>query len=308
MNFQQLQYAIALSKHKHFLKAAEECGVTQPTLSAMIHRMEEELDVKIFDRSSHPISLTPIGEQIVAQAKVIMNNMEAMGEIVKNTRDSLSGSLHIGMIPTVAPYLLPKFIEEFIYNHPSIELKVSEMRTSVILSELKSAQLDMAILSTPIEDPDFLTIPLFYERFYAYISPREGIYSMEELTSHDMPIHKLWVMHEGHCFRNQVFNFCEEKELQNSVYEAGSIHTLIGIVDQTGGYTIIPELHIPLLNSDQKKNLRPIVNPIAVREISILIRKDYIREKLLNCVADVVKKIIPVELIDERLKKYSIKI
>lgn len=307
MTLQQLEYILALDKTRHFVRAAEMCGVTQPTLSAMVQKLEDELDCRIFDRSSHPIVPTPVGETIILKAQTVLFNVNQLKESVLDVKGSLSGNLTLAMIPTVAPYLLPKFISAFHADYPDVTLRVTEMRTESIIKKLQTAEIDMAILSTPLDDPKILEVPLYYEKFEAYISPSEPIYSHSEIATNEMPLEHLWVLEEGHCLRNQVFNFCDNKT-HTSTYEAGSIDTLVKIVDVNGGYTVIPELHIDLLNETQRLNLRKIVKPEATREISLVIRHDYVREGLMNAVANAVKQIIPAHMLDARLKKFAIKL
>jgi len=266
------------------------------------------MDCKIFDRSRQPIEPTEIGKQIIQQAQVIVYQVNQLKESIRSEKESISGTLNLAIIPTIAPYLLPQFIAAFSKLYPDIALKVSELHTDTIIEKLRIAEIDMAILSTPLQDPKILEVPMYYEKFVAYISPMEAIYERTELSANDMPLDKLWVLEEGHCLRNQVFNFCNKKQLHNTIYEAGSIDTLVKIVDINGGYTIIPELHIELLSENQKLNLREIVNPEATREISVVIRHDFVREGILNAVAECVKQIIPVHMLDARLKKFSIKI
>ena len=166
----------------------------------------------------------------------------------------------------------------------------------------------MAILSTPLNNPDILEVPLYYEKFVAYVSPDEPVYQESVIPSQEMPLENLWVLEEGHCLLNQVFNFCNHHVHQSSVYEAGSIDTLVKIVDVNGGYTIIPELHVDLLSEKQKANLRDLVEPEAIREISLVVRHDYVREGMMNAVAESVKKVIPEHMLDARLKKFAIKL
>ena len=307
MTLQQLEYIVALDKTRHFVRAAEMCGVTQPTLSAMIQKLEDELDCRIFDRSSHPIVPTEIGVAVIQQAQVVLFNVNQLKENVLVQRGTVAGNLSLAIIPTVAPYLLPGIISLFRSDYPEISLKVSEMRTETIIEKLHTAEIDMAILSTPLEDPKILEVPLYYEKFIAYIAPDEPMYAQEEVSTNEMPLDHLWVLEEGHCLRNQVFNFCENKT-HSSTYEAGSIDTLVKIVDRNGGYTVIPELHVDLLNETQKQNLRKIVRPEATREIALVIRHDYVREGMMNAVANTVKKIIPQHMLDARLKKFAIKL
>jgi LysR family hydrogen peroxide-inducible transcriptional activator len=251
---------------------------------------------------------TDAGRQILNQAQVIIYHVNQLKENLSVQKGAMQGDLSLAMIPTVAPYLLPEFISVFRNEYPDINLKVTEMRTETIIEKLLRAEIDMAILSTPLSDPKILEVPLYYEKFVLYLAPSEELYNEEEVSSENLPLDHLWVLEEGHCLRNQVFNFCHKKSLQSSVYEAGSIDTLVKIVDVNGGYTVIPELHIALLSEDQKMNLRGLVKPEAIREISLIIRHDYVREGMMNAVANSIKKIIPAHMLDARLKKFAIKL
>lgn len=302
-----MEYIVAVNRYRHFVKASEECGVTQPTLSTMIQKLEDELNVKIFDRNKHPVEPTETGERIIRQAEIALHEIHRIEEMVYNETDMLSGNIRIGIIPTIAPYLIPQFISVFKNDYPDVALAISEMKTNNIIYNLKNSLLDMAIVSTPVDQNDLLEIPLYYEKFVAYFSPDELEKDME-LSAMDMPLDHLWVLQEGHCFRKQIFNFCGKSSKHNTTYEAGSIETLIKIVDNNGGYTVIPELHLPLLSETQKINIREITSPPAVREVSIIIRNDYIKERTINVVADTIKKIIPEHMLDEHLKKFSIKL
>lgn len=308
MTLQQLEYIVALDKSRHFVRAAERCGVTQPTLSAMVQKLEDELDCRIFDRSSHPLVPTEVGQQIINQAQVILFHVAQLKENLMVQKGSITGVLNLAMIPTVAPYLLPKFIARMKEDYPTVSLHVTEMRTETIIEKLQTAEIDMAILSTPLKDPKILEVPLYYEKFVVYIAPTEPMAVEKQISSQNMPQDNLWVLEEGHCLRSQVFNFCEKELHQTSIYEAGSIDTLVKIVDENGGYTVIPELHIDLLSDVQKSNLRDLVEPEAIREISLIIRHDYVREGLMNAVANSIKKIIPAHMLDARLKKFAIKL
>ena len=308
MTLQQLEYVVAVDKYRKYIDAAEACGVTQPTLSTLIQKLEDELDVQIFDRSAHPICPTAIGWQIIAQAKVVLYNASQLKELILTEHEQTSGDVRFGIIPTVAPYILPAFIRNINAAYSDIHLHISEMRTSFIKQQLERAELDMALLATPLEDDQLLEIPIYYEKFVAYISPSEPLYAQKEIETHHIPSKHLWVLQEGHWLRNQVLNICDQPSGHSVVYEAGSIDTLVKIVDANGGYTVIPELHIPMLSGEQKKNVRPIVNPEPVREISLVIRRDYVREKLLNVISDSIRTIIPESMVDERLKKFRIRL
>lgn len=308
MTIQQMEYIVAVDTHRHFVSAATACGVTQPTLSSMIQKLEAELDVTIFDRGSHPVKPTEMGAKLISQARVILHNCSGLRAIVQEERSSEVGSLRVAIIPTVAPYILPEFIAKIAEKHPLIELHISEMRTDFIIQNLLSAQIDLAILATPLLKDELLEIPLYYEKFIGYISPREPLYTEREIISTQMPSDHLWVLQEGHCLRGQVLNFCNDPKPRTTLYEAGSIDTLVRIVDKNSGYTIIPELHFNLLTPTQQANTRPLISPTVVREISIVVRKDFVKERMLNIVADTIKAIVPDEMVDRRLKKFAIRL
>ena len=324
MNLTTLKYIVALDNYRNFVKAAEACGVSQPSLSTAIKNMEAELDIRIFDRDAHPVKPTAIGEKIIAMARVTLHNAAQIEEFVKGERGEEGGDLNLGIIPTIAPYILPDLFRELHRLHPAVKLKVSEMRTSAIVEKLVNAELDMAILATPLERKELLEIPLYYEKFEAYVSPEDALWTQTEVFSDQLPSDRLWVLQEGHCLRSQVFKFCHRKSRTHAEYEAGSIDTLVRVVDANGGYTVIPELHVSFLSESQKSNVRPITGRmpaavaggesepcpacVPVREVSLVIREDFVRERLLNIVATAVKNIIPEPMLDSRLKKFAIKI
>mgnify|MGYP006316639551 FL=1 len=308
MTLQQLEYIVALDKHRHFVKAAESCHVTQSTLSMMIQKLEQELEINIFDRKMQPIAPTEIGRSLIDQAKVILYNAKQFKELALSEKQQESGKVTLGIIPTVAPYILPKLFNILQERNPNIQLHVKEITTAEIIKQLDKAEIDMALLATPLDNPNILEIPVYYERFFGYISPTEDLYQMKELEMNHIPMDHLWVLKEGHCLRNQVIRLCEFDSGFSSIYEAGSIDTLIKIVDTNGGYTIIPELHIDLLSERQKLNVRPIVNPEPNREISLVVRNDYVKERLLNVIAKNISDVIPENMLNERLKKFSIKL
>ena len=309
MTLQQLEYIVAVEKYRHFAKAAESCHVTQSTLSMMIQKLEQELEINIFDRKTQPIEPTPIGVTLLAQAKVILYNAKQFKELALNEKEQESGKVTFGIIPTVAPYILPKLFNILQERNPNINLHVKEITTSEIINQLEKAEIDMALLATPLNNPNLLEIPIYYERFFAYVSPTEPLYNIiNEYEMRHLPTDHLWILKEGHCLRNQVMRLCESESGFSTTYEAGSIDTLVKIVDTNGGYTIIPELHLDFLSEKQKANVRPIVNPEPNREISLVVRNDYVKEKLLNVIARNISDTIPENMLDERLKKFSIKL
>lgn len=308
MTLQQMEYIVALDKYRHFVLAAEACGVTQPTLSAMIQKLEEELDVKIFSRDRKNISPTAIGEKIIRQARIALNETQRIREVVADESSSMNGSLRIGILPTIAPYLVPDFIYHFRNTYPNVNLSIDEKENKSLVQDLRFGNLDIAITTPPEAQANILEIPVYVEKFVAYFSERCSK-ARQIIVNGNLPPEHMWILKEGHCLPNSGINFCKNKDIGNHIYEAGSIDTLIKIVDKNGGYTIIPELHISTLNEEQKKNIQTLdVNPPAQRNVSILIKDDFIRERMVNAVLDTIKAIIPAHMMDERFNRLSIKL
>lgn len=308
MTLQQMEYIVALDKYRHFVLAAEACGVTQPTLSAMIQKLEEELDVKIFSRDRKNITPTSIGEKIIRQAKIALNETQKIKEVVADESSNMNGNLRIGILPTIAPYLVPNFIYYFRKSYPNVNLFIDEKENRSLIQDLRFGNLDIAITTPPEAHANILEIPVYVEKFVAYFSETCSK-ARQMIVNGNLPPEQMWILKEGHCIPNGGINLCENKDIGNHIYEAGSIDTLIKIVDRNGGYTIIPELHISTLNEKQKENIQTLnVNPPAQRTVSILIKDDFIRERIVNAVLDTIKAIIPSHMMDERFKTLAIKL
>lgn len=313
MNLQQLEYIIAVDNHRHFAKAAEASFVTQPTLSMMIQKLEDELSVKIFDRSQLPVQPTVIGTQIINQARVIVSQVKQIKEIIQEEKGIVQGVFKLGIIPTISPYLLPKLMNVHDKNGYDIILTIEETTTDQIVDKLLNGALDGAILATPLNNDKLLEHPIYYEKFYAYVSPREtSLYAKKELDEEDLNINRLWLLEEVHCFRSQILKICSNRKRKSShtlfSYEAGSINTLINIVDKNSGLTIIPEMAISELSEIQKAHIRPLKNMTAVREISLVTRKEFLRERVLNILIDEVRRSVPREFLNDELKKHIVDI
>lgn len=313
MNIQQLEYIIAVDNNRHFAKAAEASFVTQPTLSMMIQKLEDELGVKIFDRSQLPVQPTVIGVQIINQARVIVSQVKQIKEIIQEEKGIVQGVFKLGIIPTIAPYLLPKLMKIHDSNGYDIVLVIEETTTAQIVEKLLNGALDGAILATPLKNEKISEHPIYYERFYAYVSPREtSLYAKKELEEDDLNINRLWLLEEVHCFRGQILRICNMRKRKSShslfSYEAGSISTLINIVDNNSGLTIIPEMAIEELNEQQKKNVRPLKGISPVREISLVTRREFLRERVLDIIISEVKQAVPQTLLNVDLKKFIIDI
>ncbi|HUW06927.1 MAG TPA: LysR substrate-binding domain-containing protein [Williamwhitmania sp.] len=300
MNIQQLEYIIAIDTHRHFAKAAEACFVTQPTMSMMVQKLEEELEVKIFDRSKQPVVPTQVGILIIAQARRALVEIKELKEIANGEKGLVSGSLKIGIIPTLAPYLLPLFLDNFRKHFPQVRVKITEMVTETIVEDLKSGKLDAGLLVTPLLDSKIKEYPLFYEKFFAYVSSEESAFDKSYILPTDIDPNHLWLLEEGHCFRSQIMRLCELKRNSdtgiNLEYEAGSIETLMRIIESSGGITIIPELATKNLTVDQIEHVRPFESPIPMREVSLVSHREFVKQRLLDALKKEIILVIPEEL------------
>jgi LysR family hydrogen peroxide-inducible transcriptional activator len=300
MNLQQLEYIVAVDTLKHFSAAAAKCNVTQPTLSMMIQKLEEELDVKIFDRSKQPVQTTEIGQTVIDQARMILGEAGNLKKLVAQQKGTISGELRIGIIPTLAPYLLPLFLNQFLKKYPLLKLKISELTTDQIIERLNAQHLDAGILATPLKNPTLQELPLFYEQFVVYASQAEKMMKKKYLLAADIDVNRLWLLEEGHCLRSQVVNLCELKRkealLQNLDYEAGSIETLRKMVDLNNGITILPELALRDLTKAQMKNIRYFKSPAPVREVSIVTYRYFVKYHLIEALKKEILASIPKEM------------
>ncbi len=300
MNLQQLEYIVAVDTLKHFSAAAAKCNVTQPTLSMMIQKLEEELDVKIFDRSKQPVQTTEIGQTVIDQARMILGEAGNLKKLVAQQKGTISGELRIGIIPTLAPYLLPLFLNQFLKKYPLLKLKISELTTDQIIERLNAQHLDAGILATPLKNPTLQELPLFYEQFVVYASQAEKMMKKKYLLAADIDVNRLWLLEEGHCLRSQVVNLCELKRkealLQNLDYEAGSIETLRKMVDLNNGITILPELALRDLTKAQLKNIRYFKSPAPVREVSIVTYRYFVKYHLIEALKREILANIPKEM------------
>lgn len=300
MNLQQLEYVIALNNHRQFARAAEKCFVTQPTLSMMVQKLEGELGIRIFDRSRQPIVPTREGEEVISRAKQIMADVNRLRDFARQLKQDVAGEVRLGIIPTVAPYLLPLFLKSFAEKYPNLKISIREMVTDEIIHGLKTDELDIALLATPLKDPKLVEHPLYQETFYAYVAETEKASKKRYLLPKDLDLSKLWILEEGHCFRNQILDLCELKKKDSASdrlhYETGSIETLKNLVDHYQGVTILPHLAILDLTKKQKEKIREFAPPKPVREISLVVNTNFHRARLLEAMKEEILKQLPESL------------
>ncbi|MCL4638764.1 MULTISPECIES: hydrogen peroxide-inducible genes activator [Olivibacter] len=307
MTLVQLEYIIAVDTYRSFVAAADKCFVTQPTLSMQIQKLEESLGVRIFDRTRQPIVPTEIGEEIIRQARVAVLESQKIKEIVAYKKGEVEGELKIGVIPTVAPYLLPKVLGNFMEKYPKLHLHVWEYTTEKIVRELKTGVLDCGILSTPIHEPNLQEHPLFYETFVAYIAKESSLSKKKAVTASDILNEKLWLLNEGHCMRNQVLNICNRRKTMNPddsfEYNTGSVETLKRMVDTNAGVTIMPELSIAEFSVKELDQVRYFKSPEPVREISLITQQNYLKKRAIEALKSEILQILPKRFRNKKKKE-----
>lgn len=308
MNLQQLRYIIAVNRFRNFAKAADACNVTQPTLSAMIVKLEEELDLRIFERTNKSVTPTTAGQKIIRQAESVLMEVDRISEILSEDKGLIGGRLNLSVGPTVAPYILPKFIKHYRKLYPTVDLSIEELKVEFMLDALLRGEIDAGIAISENLRQGILEIPLYTEKFYVYLAEscwrKLPVFNPETLEHESM-----WIMKEAQCLRDSAFSFCKAHAKGHRIYEAGSIETLIRIVDENGGYTIIPEMHLPFLTDKQRQNVRKIEGDhLSQRRVSLYIKEDYIRQRMLNTIVDTLKSYMPDGMLSEGIIKYGIKL
>jgi len=295
MTITQLYYVLAVAENKNFTKAAEKCFVTQPTLSMQIQKLEDELDILIFDRSKKPIELTEVGKKIVTQAKNIVNESYRIQDIVDQQKGFIGGEFKLGIIPTIMPTLLPMFLKTFIKKYPKIKLKIEELTTEEIISRLNEGHLDAAIAATPLEIETIKERVLYFEPFVAYIPEHHRLHNNQKISTSDLDIDDMLLLEDGHCFRDGVINLCKTFKNQvdtNFQLESGSIETLIKLSNEGLGMTLLPYLHTMDLNDKAKQNIHYFNEPSPAREVSIIYHKSELKIQIIEAMQGVISGII----------------
>lgn len=298
MTIQQLEYLIAVDKHRHFGHAAESCFVTQPTLSAQLSKLERDLGVILFDRSKMPVIPTEIGVQIISQAKRVVSESKGILELVAHLKGDISGVIKLGIIPTLAPYLLHLFIRKFLEKYPKVKMVVQEMVTEEIIRKLKNDELDLGIAVTPLLESGIVEKPMFYEKFYAYLSKDHPLLKEKEFKTEMVKQEDLWILQQGHCFRDQVINLCDQSLSgpSNFHYESGSLEGLKNMVNKYKGVTLLPELATVDLSEEEKSRIRPFAGVPPTREVSIILNRSYLKQKLVELLYNEITDSIPIEM------------
>ncbi len=295
MTITQLKYVLAVAEYQNFTLASENCFVTQPTLSMQIQKLEEELDVLIFNRKKKPIELTPVGHKIIAQAKVILDESNRIHDIVDQQKGYVGGEFKLGIIPTITPTLLPLFLNNFIKKYPKVNLKIEELNTNELLKKLKDGHLDAAIASTPLEDDNINERVLYYEPFVGFMSESHRLFSKNRITVDDLNIDDILLLEDGHCFKDSVINICRSFETtttESFKLESGSFSTLLKLSKEGMGMTLLPYLNTLDLKEEDKKYLKEFENPAPAREVALVYHKSQLKMQLVDALKSTIDGVI----------------
>jgi LysR family transcriptional regulator, hydrogen peroxide-inducible genes activator len=299
----QFEYIVAVDTYRHFATAADKCFVTQPTLSMQIKKMEDELGISIFDRTKQPIIPTDVGREIIEQARTILREAKGIEAIVANHRKEIAGELRIGVIPSLAPYLLPLFMNSLASDHPNLHLKVREMITDDIEKALKKDLLDVGILVTPLHNSAIQEEVLFYEEIMVYASAGHIFTEKPAIALKELAAPDLWLLSSGHCFRSQVLNLCSYHDTHRHSlpfeYESGSFETLVKMIDRNGGFTLLPELAIAELDDSRRPRVRTFTDMVPLREVGLAYARSYAKRNLLNTLKEHIQEAVPAHMLSK---------
>lgn len=308
MTLTQLGYIVAVAQHRHFGAAAESCFVTQPTLSMQIQKLEEELGIEIFDRGHQPVRPTTLGLKLIEQAQVVLAESSKLMSLSADETDLIADKIQVGIIPTLSPSLAPKLVAWFQRKHPATEISLEEVQTKDLMNRIKEGSLDIGLLVTPLDDNHIIERPLFYEPFNLYLSPDHALAKQKSISSEDLDISDLWLLSEGHCFRDQALKVCgdrrKRKPTGRALFESGSLETLRKMVDQGGGYTLLPALAANDVEPARRsKQLREFSSPVPTREVSLIYSRVYKRKATLDAVAAALQEGLPASYLKPDAKK-----
>jgi LysR family hydrogen peroxide-inducible transcriptional activator len=295
MTITQLQYVLAVAEHRNFTLAAEKCFVTQPTLSMQVQKLEDELDIQIFDRGKKPISITEAGRKVVEQARTIVNEAARIQDIVDQEKGFIGGTFNLGIIPTVMPTLLPMFLKTFIKRYPKVQLIIKEQNTETIIRNLQEGHLDAGIAATPLAKDFLVERPLYYEPFVAYIPDGHRLANVAGLRPEDLDLSDILLLQDGHCFRDGVINLCKatgQADESGFQLDSGSFETLVHLADENLGMTLLPYLHTLGLEESRKSHLKYFQEPSPAREVSLIYHKKELKYQITEALREVIAGVV----------------
>ncbi len=307
----QLEYLLAVDRERHFGKAAKACFVSQPSLSAQIQKLEDELGVVIFDRSRKPILVTEAGKGIIKQAALVLREHKKIQVIADTRALEPRGDFELAVIPTLAPYVIPLFIGDFGRKYPGVNLVVHEYKTDDIIRMLYNDELDAGLLVTPLRDDGLIERHLYYEAFYCYLNGQHPLMEKEYIAEKDLGCGDLWLLSEGHCFRNQMLKICAAGQDQcvypNIRFESGSLETLIKLVDANSGFTLLPRMAVDEMRTHgAARRIKPFMDPVPTREVSLVYNRSFLKETILNALEKSILDNLPGHI--RSLKKQQVQV
>lgn len=295
----QLEYVLSVEKHRHFGKAARACHVSQPTLSQQIRKLEDDLNIVIFDRVQKPVIATEEGQKFIDQAKVVIQEHQRLLHYAKSGAEGVAGEFRLAIIPTISSFLIPYFIGDFAKLFPKVELFVEEYKTETILQELRNDRIDGAIMATPSGEDGLKEHPLYYEPMVVYAAANHPLLKKTKINPKDLDASELWLLKDGNCFKDQVANFCSISPKADSVFnnihfQSGNLEVLKNIVYHTKGYTLIPAMMMEFMGKKEiEEHIRPFTNPIPVREVSFVYRRDHWKLEIIRAIKETIAKNLP---------------
>ena len=294
MTITQLEYLLAVANYGSFSLAAEKCFVTQPSLSMQVKNLEEELGVIVLDRSKKPVLPTDAGLAVIRQAKEAVQAFAMVREVVSDLQNEISGTLRLGVIPTIAPYLLHRFIPDFVRKCPKVELQIREMMTGNIIRALDRDMLDAAIMAGGTSPEGIREEELFNDRFFAYVSTDHPLCQRSNIRIEDIDVRHLLLLSEGNCLRDQVIELCQAQKniARQYSFESGSLETLMRIVDNTPNLiTIIPEMVADYIDEKHRPQVKTLAKGAASRKITIAVRRTYVKRSLIDALKESVMNV-----------------
>lgn len=300
MTLTQLQYLISVDNHRHFARAAEASFVTQPTLSMQIQKLEEELGVLLFDRSKHPVKPTAIGIKIIEQARKVLNESHRVNEILQESKNQMEGPFKLGVLPTISPSLIPRFVRKFHEKFPKIQLQIQELRTEKIVEMLRIDELDAAIIATPLDEKGLIENPMYYEPFMGFVPENHRLFNESFITNSELDVNDILLLNEGHCFRNSILNICNKKlktDKKPVDLESGNFETLIRLSKKGFGMTLIPYLHAVDLPQEDQRFIKAIADPKPSREVSLVYTRAELKIKIIEELKSIIQSSIPEKLL-----------
>lgn len=306
----QLEYIVSVHKLKHFGRAAAECHVSQPSLSSQVQKVEEELGIIIFDRSKKPVMTTVKGEKVIEQARIVLNEHRKLKDFAREEGE-IVGKFHLGVIPTLSSYIIPLFIESFANKYPKVNLKISEYKTEDIIQKLYDDELDGGIMVTPLYDDKLIEQSLFFEPFYVFSSDEHKFSKKKSVKDSELEGDTVWLLNEGHCFRNQVIRLCslqgKNRVLDNISFESGNLETLKNLIRRGKGYTLLPELAtLSLSKKEKEQNLKRFIAPVPTREVSLVHSRSFLKEDIINSLTSEIISSLPKSL--KSLKRENVEV